>query len=135
MHAKEYNDQDVVQKLKDYVAGRQKRGKTKAGLGDGTAENRIVLQTEEEKSKNKCEYCRVKGWKGLGHTESKCFTKESEQRKVQKSKTVANSDSHEDDYGSAYADVVKGKLTMCANRLGEYQYDTATSYHTTNELH
>jgi hypothetical protein len=26
-------------------------------------------------------------------------------------------------------------LTMSANKLGEYQYDTATSHHTTNELY
>jgi transposase InsO family protein len=135
IRAKEYKYDDVVHKLKDYVAARQKSGKKKAGLGDGSAENPIVLRTEEEKSKKKCEYCRAKGWKGLGHAESECFTKKREQRKVQKSKTVADSDSDEEDNGSAYADVVKVKLTMSANKLGEYQYDTATSHHTTNELH
>jgi hypothetical protein len=135
IRAKEYKYDDVVHKLKDYVAARQKSGKKKAGLGDGSAENPIVLRTEEEKSKKKCEYCWAKGWKGLGHTESECFTKKREQRKVQKSKTVADSDSDEEDNGSAYADVVKVKLTMSANKLGEYQYDTATSHHTTNELH
>jgi hypothetical protein len=109
--------------------------KKKAGLGDGSAENPIVLRTEEDKSKKKCEYCRAKGWKGLGHTESECFTKKREQRRIQKSKTVADSDSDEEENGSAYADVVKVKLTMSANKLGEYQYDAATSHHTTNELY
>jgi hypothetical protein len=81
IHAKEYKYDDVVHKLKDYVAARQKSGKKKVGLGDGSAENPIVLQTED-KSKKKCEYCRAKGWKGLRHTESECFTKKREQRRI-----------------------------------------------------
>jgi hypothetical protein len=132
---KEYKYDDVVHKLKDYVAARQKLGKKKAGLGDRSAENPIVLRTEEDESKKKCEYCRAKGWKGLEHTESECFTKKREQRRIQKSKTVADSDSDKEENRSAYADVVKVKLTMSANKLGETQYDAATSHHTTNELY
>jgi hypothetical protein len=36
IRAKEYKYDDVVHKVKDYVAARQKSGKKKAGLGDGT---------------------------------------------------------------------------------------------------
>jgi hypothetical protein len=90
IRAKENKYDNVVHKLKDYVAAQQKSRKKIAGLGDRSAENPIVLRTKEDKSKKKCEYCRAKGWKGLGHTESECFTKKRDQRRIQKSKTVAD---------------------------------------------
>jgi hypothetical protein len=56
IHIKESKYDNIVHKLKDYVAAPQKLGKKKAGLGDESAKNPIVFRTEENKSKTNCEY-------------------------------------------------------------------------------
>jgi len=77
---------DITTHLKTYVPGRQKgRRKTEE---DGTKENPVVLKGKEAKPDNgkRCDYCIGKGWKGLNHTESECFTKKREKKKPKKAK-------------------------------------------------
>jgi hypothetical protein len=43
----------------------------------------IVLKRDKKKDTSKqCDYCKEKGWRGIGHTESECFTKKREQMVV-----------------------------------------------------
>jgi len=57
-----------------------------------------VLKVKEAKPDNgkHCNYCIGKGWKGLNHTKSECFTKKREKKKTKKAKEEEeNSDTEE----------------------------------------
>jgi len=74
-----------------------------------------------------CKYCiDIKGWKGIRHTECKCFTKKREAGK--KSKKV-EAQSEEEDNGNILC-IKAGKIET---KDGYFQYDTATTHYTTNK--
>jgi len=73
-----YSYGDISRQVRLYVPARQNGAKKKYG----TKEESVVLKTDRKKkvdTNKTCQYCiGVKGWKGIGHTESKCFTKKRE---------------------------------------------------------
>jgi hypothetical protein len=134
VRAKDYGYDDVARKLKEYIPMRQKskKGSMKNDT-EGSAENPIILKADKKKDSSKqCDYCKEKGWKGIGHTESEYFTKKREQKVVKKTKTFDDTDDEEDE---VYVGTVRIKIAIPGNLTGEYQYDTGTTHHTTNEFH
>jgi hypothetical protein len=58
------------------------------------------MEAQKDRNDNgkRCNYCiNTKGWKGVGHTESECFTKKREEKNaVKKGKTRENYTSNGD---------------------------------------
>jgi len=121
---------DITTHLKTYVLGRQK-GRRKTAE-NGSKENPVVLKMKETKPDNRkrCYYNIGKGWKGLNYTESECFTKKREKKKAKKAKAKEeeNSDTKEPTIKMIWI----GKTT--AAREGYFEFDTASTHHTTNNL-
>jgi len=121
---------DITTHLKTYVPGRQK-GRRK-NTEDGTKENPVVLKGKEAKPDNGkcCDYCIGKGWKGLNHTESECFTKKREKKKAKKARAEEeeNSDTEE-----PTIKMIRIEKTAAA-REGYFEFDTASTHYTTNNL-
>jgi hypothetical protein len=63
--------------------------------------NTTILKTERsERDKTKqCNYCKGKGWRGIGHTDEECFTKKREMANEKEIKKANNSD---DENSEAY---------------------------------
>jgi hypothetical protein len=123
----------VARKLQEYIPMRQKskKGSMKNDT-EGSTETPKILKVDKKKDTSKqCDYCKEKGWRGIGHTESECFTKKREQKVVKKTKT---SDDTEEEEEGVYVGVVRIKIAIPGNLTGEYQYDTGTTHHTTNEF-
>jgi hypothetical protein len=80
IRAKDYGYDDVACKLKEYIPMRQKSKKgTMKNDTEGSADNPIVLKTDKKKDTSKqYDYCKEKGWRGIGHIESECFAKKRE---------------------------------------------------------
>jgi len=120
--SKDENYDDVIRKLLQYIPLRQKGRKQ----GGDTKEDPVVLKAQVDTSK-KSKYCiDVKGWKGIGHTEAKCRTKKREGKKA---KTL-EAEEDDDDAGNVLC-IKVGKTEV---KDGYFQYDTATTHHTTNQL-
>jgi hypothetical protein len=84
IRAKDNGYDDAAQELQEYIPMRQK-SKKGSKTDEGTLENPIILKTENKWDTSKqCNYCKTKGWKGIGHVESECFTKKNENRNLQK---------------------------------------------------
>jgi len=115
-----YND--VVRKLIQYAPLRQKgrkQGETKEDL--------VVLKTDKINTSKKCKYCiNVKGWKGIGHTEAECWTRKRELKKAKK----LQAERDDEDAGNVLC--IKVGKTETIDRY--FQFDTATTHHTTNTL-
>lgn len=90
-----YTYGDIVNTLRTYVPERQKHrnkngpvptGKTQ----HGSLENPIILKVEKDcfgrtiDTSKSCQYCKNKGWRGIGHTEGECRTKKREATSVKK---------------------------------------------------
>jgi len=80
IRSEDQNYDDAARKIKEYITARQK-GRQQHSTRDNPAEprsgpitNRLVLNDK------KCAYCIGKGWQGLNHTESECYTKKREAR-------------------------------------------------------
>ena len=75
-----YSYGDVVAKLKIYVPQIGWKKKSHQGAWTGSKTDPVVLKNEGPiESSKKCGYCiKVKGWRGIGHTESECRTKKRE---------------------------------------------------------
>jgi len=121
---------DITTHLKAYVPGRQK-GRRKT-IDNGTRENPVVLKGKEVKPDNgkRCYYCIGKGWKGLNHTESECFTKKRKKKKAKKAK--ADEEENLDTEEPSIKMIRIGKTT--AAREGYLEFDTASTHHTINNL-
>ena len=121
--------EDITTHFKTYVLRRQK-GRRKTAK-DGSKENPVVLKSKENKLDNGkcCDYCIGKGWKGLNHTESECFTKKREKKKAKKTKEEEeNLDTEE----PTIKMIRIGKTAVA--REGYFEFDTASTHHTTNNL-
>ena len=120
----------------------------------GTKKDPIVLRTggpNIDTSKT-CGYCiKVKGWRGIGHSESECRTKKREQsnpgvKRLDNKPYEESEDEFELDQGARITEVNAnrrnqhprihmiraGKIEQ--NRTGQYEFDTGAQVHTTNEL-
>lgn len=129
IRAKEHKYDDAVRKLKQFISAKQK---TRRGKGDeGTQENPVVLKTDKKLAKDngkRCDFCIAKGWKGLNHVESECYTKKREEKKKEgKTKKAKGEDSdNEDGVSICY---VKVKGANAVEPINHFEYDTVTSHH------
>ena len=97
-----YTYGDIVNTLRTYVPERQKhRNKNGPAIGPNAGktqhrslENPIVLNKVEKDrfgrpidTTKTCQYCNRKGWRGIGHTENKCRTKQREAQRPTVKKT------------------------------------------------
>ena len=118
--SKDVSYDDVVRKLIQYGPLRQK-GRKQGEM----KEDSVVLKAQLDTSK-KCKYCiDVKGWKGIGHTEAECRTKKREAKKAKKLEAKKDKDA-----GNILC--IKVGKTEAKDRY--FQYDTATTHYTTNQL-
>lgn len=91
IRAKDHGYDGAARRLNEYIPRKLKGRRPK---DEGTKENPIVLKTEAGRTKDRgdngkrCGYCISKGWNGLNHIESECFTKKREKKKVKKVKKV-----------------------------------------------
>jgi len=98
---------------------------TKRAKQGDTKENPVVLKTDKIDTSNKCKYCiDVKGWKGIGHPEAECRTKKWEAKKTKKVEAG----------GEEEGTVLCIKVGKIETKDSYFQFDTATTHHTTNKL-
>ena len=95
----------------------------------------------------------MKGWKGIGHTESECRTKKRERgnnsgnnnssgvKRIDTKPYKESEDEFELDQGPRITEVHSNakrvnmiKAGKTNNRTGQYEFDPGTQVHTTNEL-
>ena len=111
----------------------RQRGSRRGDKPEGTQENPVILKTEKKKDNGKkCDYCIAKGWKGLNHVESECYTKKREEKKEGKSKKAKGEESDNEDGVSICYVKVKGANAI--EPVNHFEYDTGTSHHTTNRI-
>ena len=77
-----YTYGDIVNTLRTYVPERQKhrnKNTTTSKTQHGSLENPIILNKVEKDrfgrpidTSKSCQYCKRKGWRGIGHTENEC---------------------------------------------------------------
>ena len=135
IRAKDYGYDDVARKLREFVPARQQRSRREKP--EGTAENPVVLKTKEKGQDNgtRCDYCIQKGWKGLNHVESECYTKKREQNKKEgKSKKAKGKGTDDEDEDGVSICYVKVKGANAVEPKNHFEYNTGTSHHTTNRL-
>ena len=117
--SKEKSYDDTICKLIQYIPLRQKSRRQ-----NGTKEDPVVLKTEKKPldTSKKCKYCiDIKGWKGIGHTEAECYTKKREASKAKK-------------IDEEEGNVLCIRVGKVETKSGYFQYDTAATHHTTNNL-
>ena len=148
-----YSYGDLVANLKIYVPQIGWKKKSHQGAWTGSKTDPVVLKGSTEKT---CGYCiKVKGWRGIGHTESECRTKKRERNNqgsesgVKKIDSKAYNEDSDDDFeldqGARITEIKAnrrqhprvhmiraGKVNQ--DRTGEYEFDTGAQVHTTNEL-
>lgn len=104
----------------------------------GTKENLVVLKAEKEYKKDngkRCDYCIVKGWKGLNHTKSECYIKKREKKKEGKTKkTKGKGDSDDESEDGVTICYVKVKGAHAIEPKNHFEYDSATSHYRTNHM-
>ena len=153
----DYTYGDLVSNLKQYVPQLEWKKKDHGNGGTGSKENPIVLAAHQQKGgppKDKfgnlldtsktCGYCqKVKKWRGIGHVESECKTKQRErgqesQGQGSKGGGQVKAAFEEDDFeiqsqlGGVRIGMIRvGKLKR--QNSGWYEFDTGAQAHTTNE--
>ena len=120
IRAKDHDYDDVARKLREYVPARQKGSRRKENDG-----------TKKEDNGKRCEYCIAKGWKGLNHTESECFTKKREKAKAKKAK--AEEENEESDSEGVTIKIIRIGKTKWGHE-GLCEYDTAATHHTNERI-
>jgi len=128
IRAKDHGYDDVARKLREYVPARQKGFRRKDTV-NGSQDEPVVLKAKKEDNGKRCNYCIGKGWKGLNHTESECYTKKYKKAKAKAAKAQNPEDFN--DKGVIIKAVKIGKTTI--EHQGCYEYDTASTHHSTNE--
>ena len=147
----DYTYADMVANIKQYAP--QLVWKKNEGQKGGNKENPVVLRTQQLTDRfgkpldmNKsCGYCQnVKKWRGIGHTEQECKTKQREKEaKGQGNSQVKGVETLDlDDHQEGGVAVnrlfvrmikIAGQSPNQPNRKGWYEYDTGAQTHTTNE--
>ena len=145
---------DIVSQLKQYVPqlAWKKRDDRHREIGTGSKDSPITINRNAQQLTDRfgkpldmnkqCGYCQnVKKWRGIGHTEQECKTK---QRDKEKNQGQGNAPSAKpakldlDDFGDEGVRVQRLfvrmiKATGSLNRPGWYEYDTGAQVHTANE--
>ena len=156
---------DVVSNLKQYVPQLEWKKKDHGNGGTGSKENPVVLATHQQgqqrnnngppkdkfgnllDTSKQCGYCqKVKKWRGIGHTESECKTKQRQraqesQNTKQGGQVKAAYEEDDFDVQSQLGGLKIGKLRINMLRVGRvkrqnagwYEFDTGAQAHTTNE--
>ena len=149
-----YSYGDLVANLKIYVPQIGWKKKSHQGAWTGSKTDPVVLKAQGSIEKT-CGYCiKVKGWRGVGHTESECRTKKRERnnqgsgtevKKIDNKPYEESEDEFELDQGARITEVnaarrqhprihmIRANRTE-QNRTGQYEFDTGAQVHTTNEL-
>ena len=150
---------DIIANLKAYVPQLmwKKKKDYENGKGTGSKENPLVLAAHQQQKSNgppkdkfsnlldtskQCGYCqKVKKWRGIGHIESKCKTKQRERGQESQSTKQGgqvNAAYEEDDFevqsqlGGVKIGMIRFGRTKRQN-AGWYEFDTGAQAHTTNE--
>ena len=148
LHTREdYTYADMVANIRQYasqLAWKKNKDKNK---GTGSKENPVVLRTQQlpdrfgkplDMSKS-CSYCQnVKKWRGIGHTEQECKTKQREKENKSQVKSVETLDLDDHQEGGVavnrlFARMLKIAGQTAITRKGWYECDTGAQTHTTNE--
>ena len=154
----DYTYGDVVRNLKRYVPARQHQGRRsttigretqeyKTGTGSGAKLDPVILAMRGPTDRfgrpldtsKQCGYCqKVKKWRGIGHTENECKTKQKERGSGnQQPRTGRIEPFVEDEFdivsnaGGVAINMIK---RIALSKEGQYEYDTGAQVHTTNEL-
>ena len=154
---------DIIANLKAYVPQLiwKKKKDYENGKGTGSKENPVVLATHQQQNKGgppkdkfgnlldtskQCSYCqKVKKWRGIGHIESECKTKQREKggqdnqgQGARQSGQVKAAYEETDDFeiqsqlGGVKIGMIKiGRVKR--QNSGWYEFDTGAQAHTTNE--
>ena len=149
-----YTYGDIVNTLRTYVPERQKyrnkNGPTNTGKTQhGSLENPIVLNKVEKDrfghpidTSKVCQYCKRKGWRGIGHTENECRTKQREALKANPTGVKRTEFDLDEDIHSIVGGVDVNALKihvvtikLISHKNGWYEFDSGAQAHTTNELH
>ena len=143
----DYTYGDIVANLKFSI-----RRPSWVRTNTGTKKDPIVLRTEGPMDTSKtCNYCKnVKGWRGIGHTESECRTKKRERgnntsnvKRIESKAYEESEDDFELDQGARITEINANrryprvniiKAGKINNRIGQYEFDSGAQVHTTNEL-
>ena len=145
----DYTYADMIANIKQYAPQLVWKKNEDKQKGTGSKENPVILRTQQltdrfgkplDMSKS-CGYCQnVKKWRGIGHTEQECKTKqrEKEQKTQVKGVETLNLDDHQEGGVAVNRLFVKmlkiaGQSSSQENRKGWYEYDTGAQTHTTNE--
>ena len=152
-----YSYGDVVANLKIYVPQIGWKKKSHQGAWTGSKTDPVVLKNQGPTEKT-CGYCiKVKGWRGVGHTESECRTKKRERNNQESGVKKIDSKAYNEDSDDDFELDQRARITeINANRrypgnrnlrvhmirasriehdrTGQYEFDTGAQVHTTNEL-
>lgn len=141
----DYTYADMVANIKQYAP--QLIWKKNGEKQSGSKENPVILRIGQQltdrfgkpldMSKN-CGYCQnVKKWRGIGHTEQECKTKQREKEaKNVKGVETLDLDDHQEGgvaVNRLFVRMLKVAGQISENRKGWYEYDTGAQTHTTNE--
>ena len=145
-----YTYVDIVNTLRTYVPERQKhRNKNGPATGPntgktqhGSLENPIVLNKVEKDrfghlidTNKHCQYCKSKGWPGIGHTEGECRTKKREATSVKKT-----------EFDLDYIQILTGgvdvnslkihvvTIKLVTHKTVWYEFGSGAQAHTINEI-
>ena len=144
-----YSYGDLVANLKIYVPQIGWKKKSHQGAWTGSKTDPVVLKNQgPAESSKSCGYCiKVKGWRGIGHTESECRTKKRERnqesgtgvKKIDNKPFEESEDEFELDQGARITEINanrrypgnrKPQIHMIRasrieqNRTGQYEFDT-----------
>lgn len=116
---------------------------------NGSKENPVILRTGQQLTdrfgkpldmNKSCGYCQnVKKWRGIGHTEQECKTKQREKEAKGNSqvKGIETLDLDDQEGGVVvnrlFVRMLKIAGQISTTRQGWYEYDTGAQTHTTNE--
>jgi transposase InsO family protein len=130
-----YSYGNIINQLKLYIPARQRGNKGGKKKEDGNSSESTILKTgrnERDKTKQ-CNYCKGKGWRGIGHTDEECFTKKREMASEKEIKKANNSDD-ENSEAYIYNTASNENESISTTQLNRFEWDTGASDHTTNRL-
>ena len=150
----DYTYADMVANIKQYAPQLVWKKNEDKQNKSGSKENPVILRTGQQLTdrfgkpldmSKSCGYCQnVKKWRGIGHTEQECKTKQREkENKSQggssqvKGVETLDLDDHQDGgvaVNRLFIRMLKiAGQTPSSQRKGWYEYDTGAQTHTTNE--
>ena len=148
----DYTYADIVANIKQYAPQLVWKKNEDKQKGNGFKENPVILRTQQltdrfgkplDMSKS-CGYCQnIKKWRGIGHTEQECKTKQRDKEGKGSSQVKGVETLDLDDHQEGGVAVSRLFIRMLKiagqhsnqsnNRKGWYEYDTGAQTHTTNE--